>query len=143
MRVSKRLSANDLGLTGSHQAGLHIPKDPATLGLFPALDSSRLNPDCELSLYAPAVDAHWPARFVFYNGRHHGRGTRSEYRLTKISGLLREIGAEVGDNVQFTLDGQARLILTLHKGTDLEPTGTGHVSHLRNGWTMIIEDGDD
>ena len=33
--ISKILSANDIGATGGHQAGILIPKDPRILGFFP------------------------------------------------------------------------------------------------------------
>ncbi len=36
--ISKKLSANDLGLTGSHQAGILVPKSTELQNFFPKLD---------------------------------------------------------------------------------------------------------
>src|SRR5215469_7482404 len=48
-QIRKTLSANDVGSTGAHQAGILIPKDPKILAFFPTLDASTKNP--RISLY--------------------------------------------------------------------------------------------
>lgn len=39
-QIRKTLSANDVGATGAHQAGILIPKNPKILAFFPSLDKS-------------------------------------------------------------------------------------------------------
>jgi hypothetical protein len=91
-RLRKFLTRNDIGTTGSHQAGIHVPK--AVLGHFPRLDSSRLNPDCWISVESDHGSFRW--RFIYYNNRKAG-GTRDEYRLTHIREFLLRAGAKAGD----------------------------------------------
>lgn len=74
----KFLSANDTGVTGSHQAGILVSKRAASI-LFdrPGVKGSN----CERW-----VQIHWQdtfvtsSRFVYY-----GQGTRNEYRITNFS----------------------------------------------------------
>lgn len=104
-RILKILSPNDLGLTGSHQAGLCVPMSVAAF--FPPLDSTLLNPDAWFSVTGPAAQS-WQWRYIYYNSRLHGRGTRNEYRLTHVIDALRDLGAGVGDSLEFArdIDGQ-------------------------------------
>src|SRR5665647_337211 len=99
--VSKVLTPNDLGITGTHQAGIAIPKDPDILAFFPRLDPTRYNPDCHVAVYTPATGDHWQLRFVYYNSKTHGQGTRNEYRLTGTTQMLRDMGPRVGDSISF------------------------------------------
>ncbi len=45
---------------------------------------------------------HWSWRFIYYNKRLHGLGTRNEYRLTHVLDAMRDLGAMSGDIVEFT-----------------------------------------
>lgn len=100
---AKILSLNDVGDTGSHQAGILVPKsDPQLLSFFPALDPDRLNPDAWIS----AVDEHgqeWNLRYIYYNKRLHAMGTRNEYRLTHLTAYLRSVDARAGDLLVFSV----------------------------------------
>ena len=77
----KRLTANDTGANGTHQAGPYIPKD-LLFELLPQLrDPGRTNPRTGLDV---VVDSHQEARQVnaiWYNNR-----TRNETRITGWGG---------------------------------------------------------
>ena len=77
-KVVKRLTRNDLGLTGGHQAGICVPFKIVKLGFFPELDSSIKNPrlDIPFSFAGQTI----VFSYVYYNGRLIGDGTRNEYR---------------------------------------------------------------
>lgn len=137
MRVTKLLSANDLGLTGSHQAGILVPKSGPAAAIFPSLDTSRLNPDCHVAFWVPALGRSWTARFVFYNNRLHGSGTRLEYRLTRISALLKELNANVGDRLVFELLGSREVHVGIEHAL---PRDLSEEKVLSNGWIMSVED---
>lgn len=141
-RVSKVLSPNDLGHTGSHQAGILIPKDAQILSFFPRLDVDKPNPDCDVVMFVPKLDIHWPARYIFYNSRDQGTGTRSEYRLTRLTGLLRDLRADVGDSLVFTRHNDGKIHVGLDQFVQQVPE-PGAQRTLRNGWTMTIESGDE
>lgn len=104
--VEKILSANDLGLTGAHQAGLFIPKYPRILNFFPKLDSSTKNPRRFIHFLDENGEYHRFC-FIYYNSRKLGCGTRNEYRLTCMTGYMRACNLKVGDTVVFSLkDGE-------------------------------------
>lgn len=95
--ISKELSANDIGLTGGHQAGMHVPRDPALISFFPSLDPSTKNPRASL-LCCDDAGQLWIFAFIYYNNRFFG-GTRNEYRLTGMTRFIREAGLHVGDRI--------------------------------------------
>jgi hypothetical protein len=74
-RVTKRLTANDIGDTGGHQAGITIPKAGPMIAFFPRLDVREFNPRATLR----AIDFHtndmFDLEFIYYNGRLLGRST--------------------------------------------------------------------
>ena len=95
---SKTLTANDIGKTGSHQAGLHIPKtNQELLDFLPALDRTVLNP----SIWITCADENgeiWQFRFVYYNNKFHSfNGSRNEFRLTHTTRYLKTNAASEGD----------------------------------------------
>lgn len=97
----KELSANDLGVTGGHQAGIVIPKgDNELLCFLPSLDASVKNPDAWITCRDDAGDS-YRFRFVYYNNKLHDKsGTRNEYRLTHMTAWLRKQDARPGDNFE-------------------------------------------
>lgn len=98
-RLRKRLTANDLGVTGSHQAGLHIPKSVA--GFFPELNSEALNPDSWFAVEDGAGAAHrW--RFIHYNNGVVANGTRDEFRVTYVREFLIGQLAKPGDVLELS-----------------------------------------
>lgn len=79
--LTKRLSANDTGLTNSHQAGPYMPKE-FCFAMFPSLaDNSRVNPDCFLPTNIASHPFAAEVRVVWYNQK-----TRDEVRLTRWGG---------------------------------------------------------
>ena len=95
--IVKILSPNDVGETGGHQAGLHIPKKESILSFFPPLETSIQNPRVHL-LFEDQSGYHWEFAFIYYNNKFFG-GTRNEYRLTGVTRYIREAGLVSGDEV--------------------------------------------
>jgi hypothetical protein len=94
--LRKDLTPNDLGRTGSHQAGLHVPK--AFAHVFPTLREDELNPSSILNVEFRDCKFAW--RYIHYNSKVFGSGTRDEYRLTRVTPFLRMSGARVGDTLE-------------------------------------------
>ena len=96
-RISKVLSANDVGDTGAHQAGMLVPKESRILAFFPPLNAREKNPRCSLNFRDDWQDR-WTFAFIYYNNRFFG-GTRNEYRLTRMTDFLRTRNAKPGDSI--------------------------------------------
>lgn len=140
--VRKALSANDLGLTGAHQGGITIPKDPGILAFFPPVDASVYNPDFWMTVATPQTGQHWQLRFIYYNSKTHGQGTRNEFRLTHTTQMLRALSASVGDILSFRRNGFGDVEAVLDEADNLvSPVPSEAI--LRNGWRMIITDTED
>lgn len=69
--IEKTLSANDLGITGSHQAGMLIPKQEDLLSFFPTLDASSNNPRVTLH-FMDSTNFCWKFNFIYYNNKFRG-----------------------------------------------------------------------
>ena len=93
----KRLSANEVGATGSHQGAIVVPRE--AVHLMPALDERTANPTQDLYVRDPESNRQWRWRYVHYNSRRHDTGTRDEYRLTGTNGFLWAMSAEPGDTL--------------------------------------------
>lgn len=91
--LQKTLTSNDIGSTGSHQAGIHVPHGLAWF--FPELDATRLNPDAWLEVVGGTTRYQW--RWIYYNNSVVADGTRNEFRLTRTAAFLRDVGAREGD----------------------------------------------
>lgn len=98
--VRKVLTPNDVGTTGSHQAGVAVPRQEAMLAFFPALDTTEYNPRQLLIFREVGGIDEWPLNFIYYNGKLHGRSTRNEYRLTGLTPFFKKQRAAVGDILQ-------------------------------------------
>lgn len=113
---AKTLSANDVGETGTHQAGICVPKkNQELLSFFPNLDLKIKNPDCLI----PCVDESgesWKLRFVYYNGKALGINTRDEYRITRLSSFFSRYNVLAGELLIFTkIESEKKLLLTIKK----------------------------
>lgn len=97
--VAKQLSANDVSKTGSHQAGILIPKRAEILGFFPALDPTLVNPRRTL-VFSDKAGRKWTFAFIYYNNKLFG-GTRNEYRLTGMTAFFSLNRAKAGEFVVF------------------------------------------
>jgi hypothetical protein len=97
----KILSDNDVGATGSHQAGVAIPKsNKGLMEFFPFLDPNKKNPEAMITCIDPD-QVTWKLRYIYYNGKLLGTSTRNEYRLTHTSKFLKVWGAKSGDQMLF------------------------------------------
>lgn len=102
LAITKVLTANDTGDTGGHQAGMHVPKDPAVLSFFPRLDPRVRNPRCVVDVYDDDGIL-WEFSFIYYNNGLFG-GTRNEYRLTCMTPFIRKYDLRPGDQVVLRRD---------------------------------------
>ena len=98
----KTLSANDVGATGSHQAGVHIPRLDTMLSYFPALPMHELNPRAAVDFQDVMSGRVWTFEYIYYNGRLTGSSSRNEYRLTRMTDYLREQRAAAGDKLELS-----------------------------------------
>lgn len=103
IRFVKILSANDVGATGAHMAGIAIPKgNHGLIGFLPKLDPSKPNPSEEIDCETDSGEV-LRLRYVYYNNKMHvPKGTRNEYRITHLTGFLREANAKEGDTFEIS-----------------------------------------
>ena len=113
MEYLKKLTLNDLGLTGSHQASWCISKKAVAAGVFPGLSPNIYNPEVGVNLHIEDV-GEWKFRLIWYNNNLHPlkrkssekRG-RDEYRLAKgetghsPSDLAARLNLRAGDQLLF------------------------------------------
>lgn len=132
--IQKTLSPNDLGLTGSHQAGILIPKNEEILSFFPVLDGRLLNPRVRLSFMEPSGDR-WFLNFIYYNNKYFG-GTRDEFRLTGLTAYFRQTGCLVGDILCMSLDENNDRFIDFKRNEDLYTYRDG-VLHIHSGWRVF------
>jgi hypothetical protein len=136
--VHKKLSANDVGTTGGHQAGILVPKEKSILSFFPALDKTVKNPRMKLVVFERRTRERWEFNFIYYNNKLSGEGTRNEYRLTCMTKFMRAIDAKVDDELVFSRDENASFeidIVRSNASSSLEMDGDTLV--LGGGWTVI------
>ena len=127
--ISKPLTKNDLGLTGSHQAGMCIPRKVANF--FPTLNESEKNPRTVISVL-DCNNRSWSFNFIHYNNKLFG-GTRYEYRLTKMTRFFREHGLKEKDKIEFTLDASNRYSILILRHQESEDT----VTTIRRGNRIV------
>jgi len=85
--IVKRLSGNDTGLTGGHQAGVYLPKDFLSRTFPEIMIHDRLNPRVSIQeCYFPNADTEiMNLQVIYYNNKFHGH-TRDEVRITSWGG---------------------------------------------------------
>jgi len=126
LEVRKKLSANDLGQTGSHQAGICIPKSVVRLGFFPELDTESFNPNCLIAARLEPSGQSVALKYTYYNGRLTGRTGRDEYRLSRTTKLFRILTARPGDLLRLRwLDSEEIEISVLREGDEDDVGGDG------------------
>lgn len=97
--ITKVLSMNDSGETGGHQAGILVPKGSEALAFFPDLGCEEKNPRVVLH-YVDESGVDWKFNFIYYNNKFFdAKGTRNEYRLTGMTGYIRDHGLKAGDSI--------------------------------------------
>lgn len=135
--VSKKLSANDVGTTGGHQAGILVPKVPGILTFFPSLDPATKNPRLTLVVRELEDSTRWEFNFIYYNNALFG-GTRNEYRLTCMTKYLRAIGAKEGDDLLFSKDDNGSIYIDCLRAIENQPVvNDDGVLILGGGWKII------
>ena len=132
--VTKVLSPNDIGLTGSHQAGILVPKVPEILSFFPPLASGVKNPRQTLTFMDDDEFTTWDFQYIYYNNKLFG-GTRNEFRLTGMTKYLRAKGAAAGDEVVFSRDRLGGLRIN-HRHSKSSVRETDAIT-LSGGWKVI------
>jgi len=132
--ISKILSPNDTGMTGSHQVGIYIPKRLEILVFFPSLNQGKKNPSVGLHL----KDDHgqqWTFKFIYYNNHLFG-GTRNEYRLTKMTKYFRTNGLKPGDELLFWKDESEQYSISYNRAVSSTIDSEG-VLRMGNQWRTI------
>ncbi|WP_084187154.1 EcoRII N-terminal effector-binding domain-containing protein [Cupriavidus sp. SK-4] len=124
---SKTLSANDVGATGTHQAGILVPKSQKELLEFlPPLDANIKNPDAWIECQDEDGTVR-RFRFVYYNNKlHDDNGTRNEYRITYMTSYFRDIGAREGEVFEISQkegDPQYTIRVTRPQEASSDPLG--------------------
>lgn len=133
-RIAKTLTANDVGETGGHQAGILIPKVPGILPFFPALSSREKNPRVRLLFRDDDEVTRWEFVFIYYNNRFFG-GTRNEYRLTCMTRYLRSKNAKIGDDVILSRNSDDILFVGCSRTS--APSPGDDILVLSGGWKVI------
>lgn len=122
--ISKTLSSNDLGLTGSHQAGITVPKAGQLFQFFPALNPEIINPRLELDAYDEVLGAEIKLYYIYYNGKLHGTSTRNEFRLTGLTRFFKLHNAAPGNELRFTMLNRNRIGISILSETTMDRADT-------------------
>ena len=131
--IFKKLSKNDLGLTGSHQSGICVPRDIVKKGFFPKLDKNQLNPRETISFDIGGECLE--LSYIYYNSRTLGLGTRNEYRLTRMMHFFHQNNLKENDIVQFDLDeSRQKYSIVLHKEEDQRVFDNNAPLIIHAGW---------
>lgn len=133
VRVAKALSRNELGLTGSHQSGVLVPKSSPLLELLPLLDPAEANPSRLIECECPQLGEVIQVRYVHYNSKVLGTGTRNEHRLTRLGRLFVRTGASPGDLLVFSFPTENCLIDGSLASVSVEP---GAEAEVEPRWTI-------
>ena len=129
--ITKTLSSNDTGETGSHQAGTHIPKSGSILSFFPQLNRLEKNPRAAL-FFEDLQDIKWRFSYIYYNNRFYG-GTRNEYRLTGMTKYFKKYGLKAGDRLTLYRNEKNEYRIVHIKSRE-QPD---NVLYLGNTWKVI------
>ena len=136
-KISKKLSANDIGSTGAHQAGILVPKQKEILDFFPSLNPRQRNPRQTLVIRELTDRTRWEFNLIYYNNRFFG-GTRNEFRLTCMTQYLRSVDAKIGDELIFSKDENESILIQCIRGNANKPALTSDgVLILSGGWKIV------
>jgi Restriction endonuclease EcoRII, N-terminal len=133
--ISKVLSANDTGDTGAHQAGILIQKESGVISFFPRLDPEEYNPRVHL-FFTDSAGERWEFAFIYYNNRMLGRGTRNEYRLTRMTTYFRRHSLKPGDEI-ILRRSESDDFSVEHRRKNQAEWKPGGVLRLSAGWKII------
>jgi hypothetical protein len=134
--IEKTLSRNDTGETGSHQAGIAIPKKTEILSFFPDLDKKIKN-DNILMNFKDSSGKTWEFKFIYYNNKFHDEGgTRNEYRLTGTTGFIKNYALKEGNIITLSKykNDQYSIGVTENKSSPETPED---ILILGNSWRTV------
>ena len=133
--IEKILTRNDTGETGGHQWGMCVPKQPAFLGFFPELDPGEKNPRVDIPFFE-SDGREWDLCFIHYNNKlHDPRGTRNEFRLTRLIPFIRERNLREGDIVVLRRDASGRYRIDSRRKATAE--SADGVLRLSGKWRIV------
>lgn len=132
MIISKILSANDTGETGTHQAGMLVPKSNEILGFFPKLTTEIKNPRVKLR-FLDGSNCAWDFMFIYYNNKYFS-GTRNEFRLTGMTAFIRENNLKTGDKIILSKDVNNERTISYERVKEISENP---VLKLNNSWKVI------
>ena len=115
------LSLNDCGLGRGHQAGILIPKEIGGV-IFREIEPTVKNPKLSLFLSPFGLGEDLSAVITHYNSKKFG-GTRDEFRLTRITGFLKETELEPGDKLEIEFSSvtfNGKITFTRQKGSNVD-----------------------
>jgi hypothetical protein len=79
-------------------------------------------------------------RFVHYNNKIVEWGTRDEYRLTRMTAVLRDLNARVGDVLIFSKDGTGQIALGIERsGVQRKIPSVAGEYCLQGGWKIVMK----
>jgi hypothetical protein len=139
---AKVLTKNDIGETGSHQAGIAVPKtNNALLKFFPSLNLNQFNPDTWITCIDPD-GIEWEFRYIYYNGKTFSppKSTRNEYRVTRMTKFFTKWGAKSGDSVVFTKtdnNGCFKISVVCDNDHIRENTNEAYGPIVLRGWSRV------
>lgn len=98
----KRLSGNDTGITGGHQAGVYFPRK-FIQEAFPQINrTDEENPSSSIPCILPyRYDYSTNLRVIYYNSKPRQAGTRNEFRITCWGGADSPVQQEENTGVLF------------------------------------------
>ena len=124
-----------MGITGAHQAGIHIPKNSNLLNFFPQLNDEEENPRRVITFVDEYGNA-WKFHFIYYNNKLRG-GTRDEYRLTGMTTFFKQMNAKQGDLLVFeNSDGEYHISVKTEELNLVREDG-GVSLILNSNWKVI------
>jgi hypothetical protein len=133
--IEKELTANDVGATGTHQAGICVPRDPRVLAFFPTLSTKEKNPRRLLD-FLDAEGVRWTFAFIYYNNRFFG-GTRNEYRLTRTGAYIVNNRLIVGDFLILRRNAETAMLTISHRKSKIVSPISSRVLKLSSVWKEI------
>ena len=137
LQISKILSENDTGETGSHQAGILIPKNPPqVLQFFPKLNKDQKNPRVIIG-FTDLFRKNWKFNFIYYNNKFWG-GTRNEYRLTGMTAFFKKYELFSGDEITFSRDSEKYIVSFIKRDKEkTQKVKEKQQLKLSNKWRVI------
>src|SRR5207249_3171156 len=101
--------------------------------VLPPLSRPRLNPDLWLDVRDERGN-HYLWRYIHYNNKVVGAGTRDEFRLTHVTEFLVRSGANSGDTLELRADPEGHYRARVIEG---KPAGQILVLRTSGSWSVV------